>query len=65
MRSNPVSGNLSRRGFIALAAAVIVAPSVPAMNEIDPQRSYRHQMLYECSTGTGWVRQFWPPRYPQ
>ncbi len=52
---------VTRRGFIAMAAVGIVVPSVQALDELDPQ----YQMLYECSIGTGCVREFWPPRYPQ
>ncbi len=62
MKSEPVPG-LTRRGFIALAAA---APAVfkprsagltQMLNEIDPMRT----MMYACSVGTGWVTEFWPP----
>ncbi len=57
-----MKSNLSRRGFIAAAAAapVVLKPRsaglTQMLNEIDPMRT----MMYACSVGTAWVTEFWP-----
>lgn len=58
---NNAPGKMTRRGFVAVCAAVRVVPKGTALDSINPERDM-HQVMYACSVGTGWVKEFWPPK---
>lgn len=70
--ANKRAGKLTRRGFVAMAAAVALKPRGPGLSTliaegINPEwdgtfrHRFRHRqhMLYSCSTGTGWLTEYW------